>query len=127
MSALSNDFSAVGLDLISEFGESVTFTRINPGSFIANDGSVVEAANSTYTAYAFQTQFVGIARYLKYSEADRSTIKVGDIKLFIEAESGYAPRIGDTCVLQGTTYRIMDIMQAMVNGVVALYTCQLRS
>lgn len=122
MSDFSDEISADALELITEFGESGTFTRKVKGSYSTNV-LTRPSTDSEYTAMVFQYEF-------NASEIDGDTILRTDKKLLVPTTdtSGAAiePKTGDLVVLGGTKYRIKNVLNpAKVNGENVIFICQI--
>lgn len=116
--SFASDMQTVGSDLLSEFGELVTFKRISNVDFIPSTGAVPTGATTTFTAYGYPSN------YTSAEIQSSSLIEYTDLKLTIE--SGSTPLIGDTARVNNTDYRVMDIRRVRAQASDIIYVLQLR-
>lgn len=67
----------------------------------------------------------GAAFDYKASELVDGVILAGDIKLILEA-TNTEPAIGDKATIDGSNYRVMNVLKTAPSGVVVKYDLQLR-
>lgn len=119
--------------LLVKFGEEVTITSLptapgfdpitgapstggpapGPGPGPGGDGETVEVAYGYPAGY-------------KAGEVDGQAIMAGDIKLILEV-TATEPQVGGKALVDGSTYRIMDLKRIRRSGVNTIYICQLRA
>jgi len=119
MSTFSDEMAAVALDLLTEFGQTVTFNRSVYSSYDPTDGTTDTPVNTTWTAKAYPDDY-------KNTEIDGKHIQQGDIKLYSEASSSNVPDVNDYVTVSGRAYKVMDSKYITINAENVLYELQLR-
>lgn len=109
--------AAVASRLLTDKGQSVTFTRETVGNYDPGTGEET-TTSSTFTGY-------GAAFDYNQSEIDGEVIKSSDIRFVMEA-TATAPEIGDTVPVSGDTYRVQAVKPTSPAGTVVIYEVQLR-
>jgi len=112
-----SNLAAVATRLLTDKGQSLTFTRQ-----VTNFFNPATGKDETY-----ETTIAGNGAAFDYhrTEVDGTRIQKGDIRLLFEATTS-APAIGDTTVVDGAAYRVMDVTPTSPGGTVVLYEIQLR-
>lgn len=118
MSAFSDSVTTIATNLLREFGESASFTRVEEGAYDASDGSVAAGSTTNYTGFVVPIDYIG-------KEIDGIYVLQGDIKLFVEKTST-EPLRGDVVTLNSLAYRVMETKKFRVNGENLLYELQVR-
>lgn len=120
MSIVSVDIIPTVNDILEELGDNTTFTRITPGAFVPSTGALGSGSTTTYTAY-------GVSDNFNMQEIQSGTIEFGDMKYMINPPAGAViPKVGDTCVVTGITYRVMGVRNDNLQGSTYLFTLHLR-
>lgn len=115
---LASEMEVIARALLTELGESVTFTRGEQGTYDVTTGETSPSASSPYSGYAAPTN------YSKYDIAN-NLAEQNDVKLYVEKTSR-VPAVGDYCTLRDTDYRVMDVKRVGCNGADIIFICQLR-
>ena len=102
--------------LLTKFGEILTFTRTAQGVYDPITGTT---SNTTST-------FDKLAVALEYSDQDIAdgSIERGDRKLIAEA---YGYEIGDTVVINGTSFTVVNVSITSPSDTVVVATLQIRN
>lgn len=120
MSTFSDNMSTVSTQLITEFGETCSFSRIVVGSYdpatsISNEDSV-----TTFNGVCFQD------KYSVYEIQNSLSLERDDIKVLVAPISGDEPLINDTITFSSITYRVLNISKVTTNGATVLFELQVR-
>lgn len=118
MSEFSDELSAITLELITEYGEAITFTRITVGAYDASTGSTGSGSTAMFTGVGVPIDYI-------QSEIDGTIVKQSDVKLFVNAVAT-VPVVGDEVDLDSQDYKVMDVTKFAVNSETVLYELQLR-
>lgn len=118
MTAFTDGLTATALRLLTKYGEAVSLSKTVEGSYNTANGTVGAGTTTTYTGYGAPTSY-------DKTEVDGEIIKATDIRLILNKTST-VPEQGDTCVLNGTTYRVLDVKHTRASGVDIVYILQLR-
>jgi len=111
------NLAAVATKLLTDKGQSVVFTRKTTLIFDPVKGRN-NVTTSTFSGY-------GAAFDYNRSEIDGELVQRGDIRFLMEAITT-APALGDTCVIDSVTYRVMNVKPTSPGGTVVMYEVQLR-
>lgn len=104
--------------LISDFGDSGSFTRVIPGAI---DQATGEQSPSTTTL--INGTITPTLRYMNNEINGESVLRTDGYVYF----SGGEIEVGDTTVLNGETYRAVDVVKlTSVSGTLAYQKVQLR-
>ncbi len=105
--SLSDDFIELGVDLIQEFGSTLTITRTSGGSFVAETG---EVAGNTTTIYSVRCVVQDAIGKL-FSDMYKPTITViqDAIDVYMPVAGSYTPIVGDFIGFGGYQYKILEI------------------
>lgn len=118
MATLSQDLLNLSLELIQEFGESVTLTSLSNQTYSTELGMTVGGDNDQITGY-------GVLDEYKNEERDGEQITERDSKLFI-ALASFVPSVGDSLTVDSVNYRVMRVSKIRVEGQTVLYELQIR-
>lgn len=118
MTAFSSAMQSLATNLITQFGQSVTFTREAYGSYNIEEGQVESSSTTTFTGVAVPVDYAA-------NEIDGTVIQSGDIKATVALTTS-PPQPGDQVALGGTNYRVMNVMTTKVSGDDIIYDIQLR-
>lgn len=114
------DTAAQAAKLLNKFGEAVTVTFPGTAGFDPITGEPTTPSGGTsYTAKGYAGQYVN-------SDVDGTVIQANDIRLIMQLILA-RPEVGCTALVDGTTYRIMDVQAIRKTGVDVMYICQLRA
>lgn len=109
------EIAATALEVLQEFGQSVTFTRTTDGAY--TPGTAPAQTETTYTATLVVDNY-------KAQEIDGETVQTGDLKAVVSSTT--APVIGDKAPINGDTYRVQNVMPISPAGEVVVYELQFR-
>lgn len=118
MSTFSDQMAAVGLELLTEFGEAVTFSRTATGDYSPSTATLTTGAVTTWTGYGAPVDY-------DTRDINGVNIEQGDVKLFVNAVTT-VPMRGDALILDSITYRIMSVRKYAISSENVLYELQLR-
>lgn len=113
MSALSDELQAVVLDLLSEFGESVTVTSVTEGAYNPADGSVAAGSTSSFTANA-------VPLTPRKDEKESSNVLNEEVRLILYHATGI-PKVGDKLTYNSVGYRVLNVTNTRLSGESLLY------
>ena len=102
--------------LLTQFGEAIKFTYTSGATSTPTGntgGVVVEVDGFGYPANYRKSERSGLA------------IESGDIRLIAEKVSE-RPQVDWNCLVDGKTYRVMDVQPIRKTGADIIYICQLR-
>jgi len=114
--AFYDDMQDVATELLTEFGKSITFSRITK-TFNKITGKNTTATTAT-------TATVGVEIPINQRLVDGTRIQSGDRSLIIDAS--YAPVMADTVSLSGETWSIVEIQPIKPADTVIAYRLQVR-
>lgn len=118
MSAFSDEMAAVGLELLTEFGEAVSFTRTTEGEYNPADGTVETGTDTIFTGYGLPVDYSN-------RDIDGTIIEQGDSRLYVNAVS-VEPTTSDKVTVSGRVYRVINVSKYSINGANVLYELQIR-
>lgn len=101
--------------LIERFGKQYTFTRLTNGSYSPATGTTTQTS-ATFDKYAC------VFDYTNAERVDQS-IEQNDKRLLSE---GYTYQVGDTVVIDGKTYRVINVSEIKPSDVVVACNLQIR-
>ncbi len=110
--------SVTVLKLISRFGQDVTITRRDQGSYDPLTSSA-PVTDTTSTGS-------GIVDQYQNDEIAGTLIQLGDIKMFIAANGISGIIAGDMVTFGSVKYKVISVKQINPAGTTLLYECQLR-
>jgi len=111
------DMRDLASELITEFGQSVTFTRTTAGAYTPGTG--VTTTSTTVRGKMF-VELYGVG------QVDGTTVLAGDMKGLFSGTT--APATGDTSPINGKTYRVEQVAPVNPAGTtVVYYDLQLRA
>lgn len=118
MSDFSDELAQDALELITEFGQEVTFTRYS-GEYDPAEGEINETATTTWSGVAVPQQY-------RAFEIDGKNILRTDLRLLVN-KTETAPQKNDFVELaSGEVYRVEEIGGERVNGEFVYYDLQVR-
>jgi hypothetical protein len=120
MSAFSDEMAAVATELITEFGETCTFTRNVKGSYDPTTSKAIDTSVTTFSGVCFQEEY-------KINEIDTANVKRGDTKVLVSPiTTGETPSVGDEITFSSLSYRVINVDKTITNAETVLYTLQCR-
>tara|TARA_Y100000361_G_C11154300_1_gene343133 strand:+ start:764 stop:1117 length:354 start_codon:yes stop_codon:yes gene_type:complete len=112
-----SSLSSTAERLLTNFGQTVTFTRFTRGTYVAASG-MNSASSSTYTAK------VALFEQEKKEEGDNQ-LQIADFPASMHSST--PPLIGDTATINGKSYRINEVEPVQPGSTVIYYEITLRS
>jgi hypothetical protein len=110
------NLAATAQSLLTRYGESVTFSRETTSAFDPASG-IVTSSTSTFDGLVAKFNY-------RSSEIDGETIKMGDVRLV--ASISTEPQVDDSVVLDGLSYRVMNVENIKPAGTNVIYKLQVR-
>lgn len=112
------------VDLLEEFGQSVTLTSKTSGAYSPSTG-IAAVTTSTQTVNAVSLDYVS-------RDIDGTLIKAGDKRLLIAPKTTAgitltAPVVDDTVLVGSMTYTIKSVKPLSPAGTVILFDCNIRA
>jgi hypothetical protein len=114
--------AATAASLLAQFGQTVTLSKITPGTYDPVTGGTTGGTTATQTASAALLDYTLQESGAKF--ADGSQVRVGDKKALIEAEGlAWAPDESTTLIdAAGVIWQIEKLRTLAPSGVAVLYT-----
>ncbi|MFK3641247.1 hypothetical protein [Pseudomonas protegens] len=121
--AFYDEMAVMALEMITEFGQSVTIRDIKPGEYDPDTDSAGPDTIIEQTAQGILLDFTGL------EFQNNSLIKQGDKKLKVAAQGlEWAPDLLNKVVIQGRTWSIVPpLKEISPAGTPILYELQVRS
>jgi len=116
--SLAGTLTTIATQLITQFGEAVTFSREVPGEYNPETGETLPGDVVTYTAF-------GVPENYTSKEIDNVTIIQGDRKVTIY-KTTLVPQVNDAITLNGADYRVMNVEQIRAQGQDIIFQMQVR-
>lgn len=114
------DTAAQAAKLLNKFGEAVTVTFPGNAAFNPITGApATPTSGTTYTAKGYAGKYIS-------TDIDGAVIQANDIRLILEIIPNRPDR-GCTVLVDGTTYRVMNVQAIRKSGVDVIYILQLRA
>lgn len=104
--------------LLTDKGQSVTFSRQTGGTFDPVLGAESGASTTTFSGYAAALSY-------NNAEIDGTVVKKGDVRLVIESTTA-TPETGDQCTVDSVVYRVMMVEPVSPGGTTVINKVQLR-
>ena len=105
--------------MLAKYGETVVITFAGLPSYNPITGAVeVGTVGASYTAKGYPS------RYGK-DEIDGATIMTNDVRLILELID-QRPEVGCTALVDGVTYRVMNVKPIRKSGADVIYICGIR-
>ena len=111
------DLAATAVELLADFGMSMTLTRPTdiPATYDTTTGVATPVGPDTYTV-------IGIK--LDYSV--REIVQAGDQRVYLSTDGAVPPKPGDTLTIGADVFRVMRAGNLSPAGVDLLYDVQVR-
>lgn len=113
----ATNMQSVANRLLTNYGQSVTFSRETQGTFVPSTGAVGSGTSTTYTAKVHPSDYTA-------EEIDGVSVLYGDVKLLTYSTTEVL--VGDTVSLDGVIYRVMSVMKTNAQGSNIVYKVQVR-
>lgn len=114
---LATDLQAAALELLSDLGQQLTFTRYTSLDYNVATGGVDPVTSTTYTGYAHPSKYSS-------SEIDGETVRQDDVLLLLYSIT--TPLIQDTTSINSNTYKVLSVDYIKAQGSNIIYKLQLR-
>ena len=118
MASFYEGLAATALQLLTDKGQTISFSRDNVTSFDPKTGIETKGAAVTYSG-------AGAIFGFSKAEIDGTLIERGDKRLVLEAVTT-VPAIGDAATVGGVVHRVMEVKPLNPGGTVVIYQLQLR-
>ena len=118
MGAFSDGLTTTALNLLTSYGEAVSFTNSVQGAYNPATGTTGAPTNTVYTGYGFPTQFSAV-------ELAQEEVLVKDVKLIVNKTS-QRPSVDDVVTFSSVTYRVIDVQEVKAQGADIIYILQVR-
>ena len=119
MSSFSDEMAAVAVDLLTDFGETVSLDLNATTGYNTSTGLSTGDSATTVTGKAVPIDYSS-------AEINNTTVLQGDIRLYIEFVSEIV-EVNDTVVMSnGERYRVVNSIRYKLNAASLLYELQLR-
>ena len=113
----ATNMQTVANNLLSTYGQTVTFSRTTQGAFTPSTGAVAAGTSTTYTAKVQPSEY-------KTEEINNQEVLYGDVKLLTYSIT--AVLVGDTVSLDSVVYRVMSVVKTQAQGSTIVYKVQIR-
>lgn len=114
-----SDMAATAVELLTEFGQGITFGSVTTGAYDPTTGTVT----NTTTNYTGK----GAAFDYEQKDIDGTNIRQGDRRVYIAPDLGVVPKTGDTVTLaDGTVLNVVASRPLSPAGTMVLHECQCR-
>lgn len=118
MSDFSDEMAAIALELLTEFGEAVTFTRTSRAAYDPSTSTAASSGTSVFTGYGFPEEYLN-------RDIDGDRIQAGDIRIYVNSVST-EPAPADVLTMNSTDYRVVRVRPYRTTGAPVLYELQVR-
>lgn len=116
--SFASEMRDIASELLSEYGQSVIFTRESEGPFNSTTGGIIGETSSTFSAVGHPNPYTAF-------EINNTSILQGDVRFIMYSET--APLVGDECTIDGTKYRVLNLEKKNLQGTNIVYRVQLRA
>lgn len=119
---MSFDYAATAIDasaLLAEFGAPVTLTRVTPGAYNPETGTVTNTG-ATYTA-------PGVKLNYEQRAIDGTNILQGDQRVYLDPLIAVTPQAGDTMTVGTEVFTVVKSRPLAPAGICVLHDVQIRA
>lgn len=113
----SSDMQEAALSILSDLGQSLTFSRYTNSEYNPASGAVERVSSTTYTGYGNPSQY-------NLKDIDGEIVQQNDINLILYCTS--EPNLDDEVTLDSDIYHIINIQKMNAQGSTIVYRLQLR-
>ncbi len=113
----ATDMSSMALQLLTDFGRAVTCTRVTEGAYNPSTSETLAGTTTTFSGYGYPYPWTAL-------EVDNEFILNTDMRMILSVTT--KPQVGDTLVVDGSTYRIMNVGTITAQTSDVVYELQLR-
>lgn len=118
MAISTSNLVTLARNLLTDYGESVSFSRVAEGAYDPATSGVAAGTTTNYTGYAAPTQY-------NRADVDGDLIRSSDIRLVVE-QTTTEPNIGDVVTVDGIIHRVLNVSPIKVSNVDIIYILQIR-
>ena len=122
MAGLYEEMAGVALELISEFGQTITLRDTVPGEYDPVTGSTTAETTVDQPAQAILQDYALQQSGMSYAEG--TVIKQGDKKILVAAQGLTPPTLTTTVIADGAAWTIINIKQINPAGTPLVYELQ---
>lgn len=120
--AFYDEMADVALELITEFGQTVTLQRTEAGEYDPETGTTGDGVAQEQPAQGVLLDYQGI------EFQNNTQIQQGDKKLKIAAKDlQWPPELANKAIIQGKAYSVINVNETNPAGTPLVYTLQVRS
>lgn len=112
------EMAATAAELLAEFGAPVTLTRITPGTYDPDTGTVA-STTAAHTANGVKLDF-------EQRHIDGTNILQGDQRVYLDPLIAATPQAGDTLTVGAKVFTVVASRPLAPAGVVVLHDVQVR-
>jgi hypothetical protein len=117
--SLGNEINNVALEVLNEFGKSITYTLVNKGTYNSALRKVIGSTSETVSLKAVIEDEGRFGR--------EGLVAIGDKKISFAATSlSRAPTVADTITVDGVGYNIVNTTTYFLGEVPVMYVIQAR-
>lgn len=116
--SFATDMTRIATQLISHFGEAMTFSRAVKDAYDPSTGRAQTTNTITFSARCAPENY-------KKTEIDGQLVQRGDVKLTVYKTS-QVPEVGDIVTFNGADWRVIDVYQVRAQGMDVIYELQVR-
>lgn len=117
MGAFSDDMAATALELLTEFGQSISVTRDVVGDYSDLTGTVSDSSDTTYSGYGYPENYSAF-------NIDNVLIQQNDIKLTFSSTT--EPLVSDIFTVGSLAYTAINVEKITAQGENIIYIVRLR-
>lgn len=114
---LATDLQAVALNLLSDLGQQLTFTRYSSLDYNVITGGVDPVTSTTYTGYGHPSSY-------SVAEIDGEIIRRDDVSLLLYSTT--IPLLQDITTIDNIIYKVLSVDYIKAQGSNIIYKLQLR-
>jgi len=118
MGQFSNQMTQIASQLITYFGESISFTRKATSGFNTGTSQAIPGQTTTYATR-------GVPENYNMDEVDNSLIERGDMRVTL-SKTTVVPLVGDVATFRGANWRVINVEIISAQGDNIVYQVQVR-
>ena len=122
MSAFYEEMAGVALELISEFGQTITMRDTVPGEYDPVTGAQTPDVEVDQPAQAILQDYALQQAGMSYAEG--TVIKQGDKKILVAAQGLTPPTLTTTVIADGATWTIVNVKEINPAGTPLVFELQ---
>lgn len=117
--AFYDDLAADADSLISEFGASVTLTRVTPAAYDPTTGNTTGETTATWTGKGVKFDYA-------QRDQDGTRIRFGDQRVYLSVVGIVNPQSGDTLTIGGKVFTVVESRPLQPALTAVLFDVQVR-